>query len=263
MSGIIGIIALLTVLGLSLFITRLATVALAMTGLSREAALFQARSAFTGTGFTTGESEQIVQHPVRRRIIMLLMIVRSAGLVTVVISIVLSFVGTGDNAERMIRLALLVGGVGALLGVVHLPAVTRGLEWLIGRALNRWTDLDVRDYARLLKLSGDYSVTELHVKEDDWVAEKELRECDLIEEGVTVLGIERKDGDYVGAPRGSTQVHAGDTLLLYGRSETLDDLDRRAGGGAGDIAHERAVGDQQRHMEQQDRQEREHEMRRQ
>lgn len=38
MLGIIGLVALLSVLGLSLAITRLATIALEMTGLSRESA---------------------------------------------------------------------------------------------------------------------------------------------------------------------------------------------------------------------------------
>ncbi len=58
MIGIIGVIAFLTVLALSMLITGLATSALAMTGLSREAARFQARSAFTGTGFTTKEKKK-------------------------------------------------------------------------------------------------------------------------------------------------------------------------------------------------------------
>ena len=262
MLGIIGIIALLTVLALSLVITRLATVALVMTGLSRESAKFQARSAFTGTGFTTWESEQIVNHPVRRRIVMILMILRSAGLVTVIISVILSFMGAARQGERLIRLLWLVGGIGGLLLVAHLPIVERGLERLIGWALNRWTDFDVRDYARLLNLSGPYGVSEMQVDESDWVAEKQLRECDLGGEGVTVLGIQRADGDYVGAPRGSTTIHAGDTLILYGRSDALHELDQRGGGGAGDLAHERAVGEQKEHLERQDAQEREHEVRR-
>jgi len=37
--------------------------------LSVEAAHFQARSALTGVGFTTSESELIVGHPARRRIV--------------------------------------------------------------------------------------------------------------------------------------------------------------------------------------------------
>jgi len=57
MQGIVGIITFLVLLGLSLVVTRLATIALSLTGLSSEAASFQARSAFTGTGFTTLEDK--------------------------------------------------------------------------------------------------------------------------------------------------------------------------------------------------------------
>jgi hypothetical protein len=49
---------------------RVATSALVMTGMARESARFQARSAFLGVGFTTGEAESVVDHPVRRRIAM-------------------------------------------------------------------------------------------------------------------------------------------------------------------------------------------------
>jgi hypothetical protein len=78
MLWIVGIIALFVVLSLSLALVRLATVALTMTGLSTQAASFQARSAFTGTGFTTSEAEAVVDHPVRRRIISWLMLLQSA-----------------------------------------------------------------------------------------------------------------------------------------------------------------------------------------
>jgi hypothetical protein len=101
--AIVGIIAFLTVLCLSLIVTRIATIALTYTGLSRQAAAFQARSAFTGTGFTTSEAEKVVDHPVRRRIIMTLMVARSAGLVTILISLILSFGGSGEFS-RLARL---------------------------------------------------------------------------------------------------------------------------------------------------------------
>lgn len=258
MAGVIGIIALLSVLTLSLVITRLASVALSMTGLSRESACFQARSAFTGTGFTTREAEKVVNHPVRRRIVMVLMILRSAGLVTVIISLILSFVGSGRQEDVLVRLSWLVGGAATVLVLAHLPVVDRGVERLIGWALKRWTDLDVSDYARLLKLSGDYTVMEAGVRQDDWLEGKTLSECNLDREGVTVLGIERGEGEYVGAPRPSYAVHAGDTLILYGRSDVLRELDQRRGGSAGDQAHQEAVGRQQHHLARQDAQERRH-----
>lgn len=56
----------LVVLTLSFLITRLATVALALTGVSADLARLQAVSAPTGVGFTTPESENIVSHPVGR-----------------------------------------------------------------------------------------------------------------------------------------------------------------------------------------------------
>jgi hypothetical protein len=63
-------------------ITRVATVALRTTALSYAAAQFQARSAFSGVGFTTTESEDIVSHPARRRVVLGLMTLSSAGVVT-------------------------------------------------------------------------------------------------------------------------------------------------------------------------------------
>ena len=67
-----ALVSLLVTIALSLLITHIASMALTMTGLSRDLAKFQARSAFTGVGFTTNEAEKVVAHPVRRRILMLL-----------------------------------------------------------------------------------------------------------------------------------------------------------------------------------------------
>jgi len=255
MVGIIGIIASLTVLGLSLVITRLATTALALTGLSWEAARFQARSAFTGTGFTTKEAEKVVEHPVRRRIIMVLMIARSAGLVSIVVSLILSFAGGDGEMSRVYRLLWLVAGVVVLWILARSHYVERYLSRIIERALRRWTDLDVRDYASLLKLSGKYTVKELQVREGDWLAGKKLRRCRLNDEGVTVLGIYRSDGSYVGAPKADTEIYPEDTLILYGRGKTLRNLDKRRADHSGDVAHEEAVSAQKEHEAEEERQE--------
>jgi NhaP-type Na+/H+ or K+/H+ antiporter len=100
----LAILSLLVILSLSLLITRVATVALTYTGMSRESARFQARSAFTGTGFTTSESEKIVTHPVRRRIILLLMLFGNAGIVAVVTSLILTFVGEETGTRLTIKM---------------------------------------------------------------------------------------------------------------------------------------------------------------
>lgn len=239
-----AVLTLLTVIGLSLLITRIATVALVSTGLSKESARFQARSALSGTGFTTAEAEAVVGHPVRRRIVMLLMLVGNAGIVTVISTLILSFVNTQGPVDWGQRLAVLLAGLVVLWYLARSNLVERALDRAIRSALDRWTDLDVSDYAGLLHLAGDYRVVEMHVDPADWVADRALEELRLAEEGILVLGIERPGAGFLGAPRGKAHLQPGDTLILYGRGEALSDLDQRPAGPTGDQAHRRATAEQ-------------------
>jgi hypothetical protein len=225
----------------SILIARIATVALTVTGLSREAARFEARAALTNTGLSTRETERAVDHPVRRRIIMWLMLLGNAGIVTIVATFVLSFTNTQNYRETLGRLALLVAGLVAVVAVASNDRVDRALTRVIARALGRYTELGTRDYARLLKLSGAYAVSEKTVNQGDWVVTDALVERHLTDEGVVVLGITREDGSYIGVPRSYTPVRPGDTLILYGRTPELARLDARKAGPDGDEAHDRAV----------------------
>lgn len=225
---------------LSLLVSRIATVALSLTGMSRESARFQARSALTGVGFTTTEAESVMGHPVRRRIVLALMIVGSAGIVTAVATLMLSFVGTSAK-EAETRLLVLGAGLLALLLISRSRVVDRWLSRMIGAALARWTDLETRDYAELLRLSGDYAVMEVAVQPDDWVANRTLADLALRDEGVAVLGIARSSGLYIAAPNWSTESHPGDTLILYGHTDRIREIDSRPAGPEGDAQHEAAV----------------------
>jgi hypothetical protein len=233
-------IAVLITVSVSLLITRVGTTALVHTGLSREVARFQARSAFFGVGFTTSEAESVVNHPVRRRIVLWLVVLGNAGIVTVLASVILSV--TRSNGVGLTELALLAAGL-AILGLI---ARSRILDRAIDAALARWTDLDVRDYADLLELTGDFAVAELRVEEGDWLAEESLRDLHLRDEGVVVLGITRANGNWLGAPDGDTVVHAADTLVVYGREDRVCELDDRRDDPSGDAAHAAAVAEQER-----------------
>lgn len=240
----LAIATVIAVVVLSILVSRIATVALTVTGLSRESARFQARSALSGTGFTTDEAEQVVNHPVRRRIVMALMLLGTAGLVTVIASLLVGFVGPIERADAALRLLVLIGGLLAVLLLARNERVDRWLSRVIARLLGRWTDLDTRDYARLLHLSGPYAVTEVSVRDDDWVSGHTLRELRLTDEGVVVLGIQRADGSYIGTPQADTPVQGGDTLIVYGRSSDVSELSGRPTGPAGDDAHQDAVAEQ-------------------
>lgn len=142
---------------------------------------------------------------------------------------------------RAARLALLGGGALVLLLLARSPLVDRWLSRAIDRALERWTDLDVRDYDALLRLSEDYRVREVRVEDGDWLAGSTLRELGLRDEGIEILGIERGDARYLGAPHGDTRIRPGDMLVMYGREDAIDELERRRKGPAGDTAHRDAV----------------------
>jgi hypothetical protein len=259
MIGIIGIIALLTVLTLSLVLTRIATIALSLTGLSWETSRFQARSALTGTGFTTSETEKVVNHPVRRRIILILMVLRSAGLMTIIISLIFSFATVAEESDILYRLLGLFGGV-VILGLLSRSRfVDRALNKLIRKALSLWTTLEVRDYESLLKLSKEYTVTELNINEDDWLNGKRIKECKINDEGINVLGIYREDGRYVGIPERDTKIYGGDTLILYAKQNTLENLDKRVKGTSGDKSHDDQVRAHKSFIEKQKKEEKDYE----
>ncbi len=248
-------ISLLIVLSASILITRVATVALTHTGLSRQAARFQARSAFSGVGFTTNEAESVVNHPVRRRILMLLMLLGNAGIVTAISTMILTFV---DQKEVgligwLTRIALLVAGIAVLWTAAYSQWLDNRLSHVISWALSRWTQLDVRDYANLLHLGGEYGVMELQVQPEDWLADHTLLELRLREEGVLVLGIQPADGAYIGAPTRNARIRPGDTLVLYGRGNNLAALDERRRHIGGQLAHLDAVAEQRRIEEESER----------
>ena len=219
----LGIVSLLIVVTASLLITRIAAAALQLTGLSRSAARFHARSAYTGVGFTTAEAEQVVNHPVRRRIIMILMFVGHVGFVTIISSVVLSFVSMGLHEHPWLSWLVLGLGLASRALIARSSWIDRRLQDVISWALSRWTELDVRDYANLLHLSSGYGVTEVVITEEGMNG-KSLEETGFLDVGILVLGILTPKGDYTGAPERSAQVHVGDTLFLYGPTRSINDF---------------------------------------
>ena len=233
----LAIATVLAALLLSLLITRIATIALGVTGLSRESARFQARSAFTGVGFTTTEAESVMNHPVRRRVMLILMLLGNAGLVTIVASLLISFSRADDASQAWQRILLLLGGLVVIVFLANSKVVDKGMTRVITWALHRFTNLDVRDYAALLQLTAGFGVIELEVEPDHWTAKRSLEDVDLRKEGVAVLGIQKPDRSFVGVPNGASVVEPGDTLILYGHKEILASIGVRKAGPEGDRAH--------------------------
>lgn len=237
----VAIISLLFVVFFSILITRIGAIALIHTGLNRESARFQARSAFSGAGFTTKESEMVVSHPVRRKIVMFLILIGNAGIVAAISSLILTFVRQGQDSSLTLRIVILVTGILFLWGLANSKWVDRQLSSIVERLLKKYTKLHIKDYASLLHLTDDFRLVELRVRKNDWVDGKKISETRLRDEGINLLGIRKPDGSYIGNPSADTRLLHKDCLVLYGAIEAIENLDLRKTGFFGDIEHSKAV----------------------
>src|SRR5690349_8336460 len=130
----IALLWLLIITAVSLVVVRVGATALLLTGLSREVAEFQAYSAFFGVGYTTHESELIVSHPVRRRIIRDLMLAGHVGLTCVVVPVVVTFVKQDTFLGGLKQLGLMAVALLVLWVIVS----SRPVRWTIDRSIG-WT----------------------------------------------------------------------------------------------------------------------------
>lgn len=249
---VVAIISLFLIVTPSILITRIASQALSHTGIYRQAAKFQSRSVFTGVGFTTSEAEQITNHPVRQKIVLALMLLGNAGIVTSIISLILTCITPGEEGLWNLKILILFGGIALLWIAANSTWIDRHPSRIINNALSRYTGLEIKDYASILHLAKDYRVSEINVQSGDWVTDTPLRELKLHNEGVLVLGIQRKAGDYLGAPTGDSEIKPEDTLILDGRKSVLTEIDERKKGILGDHEHERAVKEQERVQEEEE-----------
>jgi hypothetical protein len=243
---VLALISFFVILVVSLTIVRIAAVILQLTGIAFDSALFQARSAFTGAGFTTRESEMIVNHPVRRKVISTLMLIGNIGFVTFVSSLVISFLSVRSQEAMLRNLIILLTGLVLLWLLSRAKFIDRLLTKLTERFLKKWTKIHTYDYDSLLNLSGDYEVITIKVKRDSWLADRELADLRLSDEGVLVLAIRREDGYFIGSPRGETIIYVNDELIVYGRELGLTKLGQRRKGPEGDLQHRHEIEQQAR-----------------
>ena len=215
-------ISIFVLLSLSTFIVRVAAVAMRLTGLDESTARFQSLSAFTGTGFTTSEAERIVNYPVRRRIVTLLMIIGNLGIVGVGATVVVSLVQTEGEAQAVAaQLGWLLAGL-ALLWILMLnKTADRVLCAWIGRFLEARTVLGKRPFHRLLQVSDGFSVCEHPAPAYLFNDTAGRLTAELERGGLVLLGVWSADGEEFDASPEATPVQ-GSLLVLAGSDQAHD-----------------------------------------
>ncbi len=148
-------------LALSVSIVRIGAVAMRLTGLPENVARFQCVSALTGTGFTTQEAETIVNYPIRRRIVVALMVLGNLGLVSIASTFIVAFVRTGPGTEpAAVQALVMVAAIAITFVVLTNRTLDRGMCSLIGHILRRTTTLGEAGFLRILQLGDGLSVAE-------------------------------------------------------------------------------------------------------
>lgn len=223
MGALAFLIPTLILIAASAIVVKVGSVALRMTGLDAKRAQFQALSAFTGTGFTTRDSELVVRDDRRRRIIMTLMILGYAGFVSVMSTLIGSFVLVKKAVQVPIQLVAILLCIFLIYRIGRRKRLMRKWSEWIERKLARWTSLQEIPVEEVVHLAEGYGVAAIRVRHDSEVIGHSLAEKALTEKDVLVLAIER-EGQTIPAPKAQEVIQKGDRLVCYGRLKVIRDI---------------------------------------
>jgi hypothetical protein len=188
-----------------------------LTGLKKEIARFQVISMFTATGFTTGESELILEHPIRRRLSTFLILFGVFSLAVVISSIsnILS------DEFRSIELGMITLVLIALYLILTVPKIKKTLKKKFESHLEKKYDLADLPLRDVMYFDKEDVVVEIPIHKESSIIGKELKDVIEHEDDLLVLFIKRGD---VTLRKDSykTKIQEGDMIFLYGHQESLN-----------------------------------------
>lgn len=215
----VAVVLLLLIVIISAVVVRISAFVLELTGVPWEHAKFQALSAFTNSGFTTRESEEMLQHPVRRRVTSTLIILGNAGIVTT-IGTFASTILEGDLKDNLINVGMVLGGLLVLILLSRWKWLMEGMRRRVEAMLSRRYDFQRPNADELLRLGEGYDLARVELGERSPCINRELRQLDLPSWMVQVLAIERGP-EFKPVPRGVDRLLLGDALIVYGKADAI------------------------------------------
>ncbi|MBL7158800.1 MAG: potassium transporter TrkA [Candidatus Omnitrophica bacterium] len=220
MNNLIYVIPVVLIIAISAIVVRIASIALKMTGLDEKKAYFQAMSAFTGTGFTTKDSELMLQNPTRRKIIIFLMILGNAGIITVITALVISF-ARSDIVPVITNVAIILALTFFLFMILSHKGVTKFLNSKIESSLEKNPPFAKRPVEEILRVAQNYGIAEVNIKNDCQDMGKTLNESSFRERDILILAINRKNA-VIPTPKASDRILPDDTLICYGKLSNIE-----------------------------------------
>ncbi|EOD00753.1 cation:proton antiporter regulatory subunit [Caldisalinibacter kiritimatiensis] len=216
--GTIGAILLFIIL---LLIVEVFSIALKITGLDIDKARFQVISIITNTGFTTQESELITQHPTRRKIAQILMLISYVGYAAL-IALVLNILQS-SNRFLYITITIIVIAFFVLM-LIRYKWVSRSLEQLIEKQLlGKMKKKKSKTVEEVLKLNEEYGVVEFVIEEGSILVGKSLKELGLTKRNIQILNID-KGSKMIHFPKSNYVFVIGDKVNVYGNLDNIKSL---------------------------------------
>jgi len=209
-----SVVILITIVVASLICVRAGAIALELTGMEQDKARFQALSAFTNTGFTTRETEEITNFPVRRKIITVLIILGHAGTVSVIATFATSLL-----QREPLNTVMNLGIIMTSLYVIYRLALWRGLtarmrEFFRHQLLKRY-GLCCPSLEEMLKVNEGFGVVRLVIQEGSPLVGHPLSKLKLKTKKVQILSILRGE-EVIAVPGGEDFLLARDVVICYG-----------------------------------------------
>jgi hypothetical protein len=221
-----GLVILAVTLLITMVVVRIGGLALELTGMPREMARFQALSAFTGTGFTTRAAEDVVRHPQRRGIIVVLIVIGWAGSASVITGLLQVFRSDTFTWHVLWRLGVAMLCLAALYRILVLPRLSTFIDRFIKTQLQRHTGLEPMEVEEILRQTEGWGIARIEVLENCQLAGQQLEMSRPRDMGILIVAIERGD-ELIPSPGGRDVIYVGDRLLAYGPLKTMQQIAER------------------------------------
>ncbi|MBN1621282.1 MAG: hypothetical protein JW871_01675 [Endomicrobiales bacterium] len=220
---------------ISFIAVRIGAIAFEMTGLEWSLAKFQALSCFSGTGFTTQESELITGHTQRRKIASVLMVLGNAGLVTLIATFAntlrpntllpnfkLPFVDLLFPSQMLplVNLVIIVISIYLIYRVFSYAAFRKKLTKFIRKKILKNEIIKPVSFEELFIATGNYGVSSVDICKESPVLNKTLLKAGLRKKDITILAIERESG-IIPNPPADTEINLNDRLICFGKLENI------------------------------------------
>ncbi|PLR87076.1 TrkA C-terminal domain-containing protein [Bacillus sp. V33-4] len=188
-----------------------------LTGLEPRVARFQVISMLTATGFTTGESELIIDHPIRRKLSTFLILFGAFSL-AVIISTISSILS--DNFYA-VEAAYVVGVLIFILMILKTPLLKRKLEKLFEHDLEEHYDISELPIQEVLLTNEDDQLFELALYEESPAANKKIADILSPDDDIMILFIQRGEIKIMRNNCNKEDLQPGDDIILYGNKQHI------------------------------------------